>query len=238
MEDKYINNWHRVWSNRSSLESGSGTVLEKLISADGFDSPLGLMQENDWRNYVNKLANRFELAEGESIFEVGCGAGAFLYPFYEEGRNVGGIDYSKDLIQIAQSAMPLAKDSLEVKEATMFNAYPKADIVIANHVIHYFSSYKYAEDVLELMLKKVKRVISISGIPNAEMKEDSEKMRRGLLTDQEYEAKYKGLEIIYFEKEWFKRIAEKANLSVEFWGHEMPGFAQNKFRFDCILRMK
>jgi SAM-dependent methyltransferase len=238
MEDKYINNWHRVWSKRSVTESGSGTVLEKLISADGFDSPLGLMEENDWRDYVSLLAKRIQIVKDESIFEVGCGAGAFLYPFYQVGHQVSGIDYSKELVNIALESMPLDKESLQVMEATSCNAEPPYDVIFANHVIHYFPSLDYVSDVMNIIFKKVKRIIAISGIPNTSMKDESEKMRKGLLTDKEYELKYKGLEILYFDKGWFEVIAEKAGFSVEFFKHEMPGFAQNQYRFDCVFVKK
>ena len=238
MEDKYINNWHRVWSKRCMPESGQGTVLEKLISADGFDSPLGLMEEKDFRDYVSLLANRIYITKDDSIFEVGCGAEAFIYPFYEAGHQVSGIDYSKELINIALEAMPLAKESLQVIEATSCKTEPPYDVIFANHVIHYFSSLDYVSDALNIIFKKVKRVIAISGIPNASMKDESEKMRKGLLTDKQYELKYKGLEILYFDKGWFEAIAENEGFSVEFFKHEMPGFAQNQYRFDCVFVKK
>ena len=238
MEDKYINNWHRVWSKRSVPESGSGSILEKLISADGFDSPLGLMEEKDWRDYVSLLANRIQIIKDESIFEVGCGAGAFLYPFYKLGHKVSGIDYSKELINIATGAMPVAMDSLLEMEAISIKNEPQYDVIFANHVIHYFPKLDYVKDVMNIIFKKAKRVIAISGIPNAAMKNESEKMRKGLLTDEAYELKYKDLEILYFDKGWFEVIAEKSGFSVEFFKHEMPGFAQNQYRFDCVFVKK
>lgn len=219
-------------------ENGSGTVLEKLIYADGFDLPLGLMREKDWRDYVKLLAKRIQTAKEESIFEVGCGAGAFLYSFYEAGHQVSGIDYSKELVNIALEAMPLAKESLQVMEATFCKVEPPYDVIFANHVIHYFPSLDYVLDVMNIIFLKAKRVIAISGIPNAAMKNESEKMRKGLLTDEEYELKYNGLEILYFDKGWFEVIAEKAGFSVEFFKHEMPGFAQNQYRFDCVFVKK
>ena len=238
MEDKFINNWHRVWSKRGVPESGSGTVLEKLIYADGFDSPLGFMEEKDWRDYVSLLAKRIQIEKSESVFEVGCGAGAFLYPFYEAGHQISVIDYSKELVNIALEAMPLAKQSLQVMEASSCKVSPLYDVLFANHVIHYFPSLDYVSDVMNIIFNKVKRVIIISGIPNYSMKHESEKARKGLLTDKEYELKYKGLEILYFDSGWFEVIAKKAGFSVEFFKHEMPGFAQNQYRFDCVFVKK
>ncbi len=236
MKADYINNWHRIWSNRTSQQAADGSMLERLISADGFDSPLGLMAENDWRAYVALFAKRTEIVKGDSIFEVGCGAGAFLYPFYEASFEIGGIDYSRELIQIAQNAMPEKKSEFNTQEASVCQIAPRADVVVANHVIHYFYSLDYSFTVLDLMLRKAIRVVSISGIPDADKKENSEKERRGLLTAEEYEPKYRGLELLYYKKEWFSEMASAHGFDVQFFPHEMPGFAQNRFRFDCVMK--
>jgi len=235
MNTDYINNWHRIWSNRVLQETSENNVLQQLISIDGFDSPLGLMSEGDWKEYVTLFATRSGIVNGDSIFEVGCGAGAFLYPFYKTGFKIGGIDYSRDLIQIAQTVMPEKKSVLNENEACFCPIDPKVDVVIANHVIHYFPSIEYSNTVLELMLQKSRRVVSISAIPDLNLKDESENERRGLLSSEEYEQKYKGLNILYYQREWFEKLASKHGYSIHFYDHEMPGFAQNRFRFDCVM---
>lgn len=235
MGTSYINNWHRVWSNRQLSDTTEGTILEKLISIDGFDSPLGLMAENDWREYVKMFAVRVGLTSGDSIFEVGCGGGAFLYPFYESGHEIRGIDYSEELIRVAQSAMPKKKDFLKVAEASSCKSDPNEDIVIANHVIHYFPSIDYTFDVLTTMLRKASKAVAVSGIPDNQLRTNSEAARRGLLSKEEYELKYKGLDILYFEKSWFEDLAGDNGFTATFFEHSMPGFAQNPFRYDCVM---
>lgn len=235
MGTDYINNWHRIWSKRKLEDITEGTMMEKLISVDGFDSPLGLMTETDWREYVGMFVERTGIETGDSIFEVGCGGGAFLYPFYELGHEVSGIDYSEELVRVAKMAMPLRKDFIEVAEAASCDSNIQNAIVIANHVIHYFSSHEYAFDVLTIMLRKATKTVSVSGIPDAAMKSESEAARRGLLSKEEYDLKYKGLEILYFEKDWFKEIADKNGFDIKFYAHAMPGFAQNNYRFDCVM---
>jgi SAM-dependent methyltransferase len=235
METGYINNWHKIWSKRKFTDATEGTIMEKLISVDGFDSPLGLMAEADWRNYVKMFADRTGIVSGDSLFEVGCGGGAFLYPFYESGHEVSGIDYSEELVKVATMAMPLRKNYLEVAEAVECKSSYPASIVIANHVIHYFPSLAYAANVISIMLEKAIKTVSISGIPNADLRQASESARKGLLTEEEYELKYKGLEILYFEKKWFEEIAKEKGVGIKFYEHAMPGFAQNHFRYDCIM---
>lgn len=235
MKSDLINNWHRIWSNRTPQKSLEENVLQQLISADGFDTPLGVMAENDWKDYVELFTNRSGIAQDDSIFEIGCGGGAFLYPFYEAGFEVGGIDYSQELIQIAQTAMPQRKNFLHAMEASSCPIFPAVNVVIANHVIHYFPSLDYSTAVLDLMLQKALRVVSISGIPNANLKEESESTRRGLLSLEEYESKYRGLDILYYQQNWFIELATKHGFVARFFDHEMPGFAQARFRYDCVL---
>ncbi len=226
--------WHQIWSNRQKLVP-DGEVLQQLISLDGFDTPLGLMSESEWRSYVSLLAKRSGIIAGDSIFEIGCGAGAFLYPLYEQGFNVAGIDYSEVLLGVAKTAMPRHAESFSVLEAINCPASPPNDVIVANHVIHYFPSIEYFGAVLDLMLCKANRVVSISGIPNLELMKDSENSRRALLGDEEYEKKYRGLEILYFGKDWFMDYSDRYGFQAEFFDHQMPGFAQAEFRFDCVL---
>ena len=210
-------------------------VLEALIAADGFDSPLGAMEEAEWRAYIATFTRRAGIRAGDSISEVGCGCGAFLYPFHEKGHPVGGIDYSDALIGLARSVMPGRAASFEVREASAYADHPRDDVVVANHVIHYFPSIAYTKDVVTRMLRRADRVAAVSGVPTAELRAESESARRGLLTPEAYEAKYRGLEILYFDKAWFAALAADHGFTAEFFEHEMPGFAQNPFRFDCVM---
>lgn len=228
-----INNWHRVWSKRSLPSVGS--IVERLIAIDGFDSPLGYMTEADWRKYLALFTQRAGIMEGDSIFEIGCGGGALLYPFFETGYTVSGIDYSRELVEIARSMMPDRAAFLNSMEASACPTEPRTEVVVANHVIHYFPSLSYASDVVDAMLRKASRVVAVSGVPIVDLRDESELERRGLLTREEYEAKYVGLEILYYDRNWFTSLAKRHGFVAQFFDHEMPGFAQNRFRFDCVM---
>lgn len=231
-----LQNWETVWNKREISKCKDYTTLETLIMCDGFDTPLGIMKEMDWRNYIQIIHDKLKIRLNDSIFEIGCGAGAFLYPFYEKKYNIGGIDISKSLIDIAQTHMPEYKFNLLHKEAVEIQTNLKIDVILANHVFHYFPSIDYAKNVLEKMFLISNRVISITGLPNFDLKLESETFRRGLLSEDEYKIKYKGLDILYFNKEWFSKLADLNNYNCIFTNHTMPGFAQNDFRFDCILQ--
>ena len=238
MKSEYINNWHRVWNNRKLTDTNKATILEKLISIDGFDSPLGMMSESDWKKYIKLVLERYNINKEDSIFEVGCGAGAFLYTLYESGHEVSGIDYSEELIKVAKSSMPLRESYFEHKEASKCKIDPPVSVAIANHVFHYFHSHAYASDVLKIMINGAAKKVLVKGIPDLSLKKESEIMRRGLLSPKEYELKYKGLDILYFEKSWFEKIGLENQFHTQFYDHQMPGFAQNPFRFDCLMTRK
>lgn len=209
-------------------------ALQQLIELDGFDSPLGAMSENDWKTYVSVFAERCGLAVGDSIFEVGCGSGAFLFPFYQQGHPIGGIDYSEELIRVAKSFMPERRAELSVMEAKEFSEL-SVDYVFANHVIHYFSSLTDAETVITKMLRKAAKSVCVSGVPDAALRIESEQERRGILLPEEYEQKYAGLEILYYDRKFFVELAKAYSFNVRFFDHGMPGFAQNRFRYDCLM---
>ena len=86
------------------------------------------------------------LKDTDTIFEIGCGAGAFIYPFFLKGHKVGGIDYSKSMVNLAKITMPGMV--FESKDAVQFEMSCKYDIVLSNSVFQYFDSFEYAKKVI------------------------------------------------------------------------------------------
>lgn len=92
--------------------------------------------------------------------------------------------------------------------------------------------------MIELMIEKAVIAVAVLEIPDAYTKEESERVRRDILTPEEYEKKYAGLEHTYYEREWFEEIAATHGLCYDIFDHCIPNYVQNKFRFDCIIRKK
>lgn len=120
--------WKEIWNRRTGTGGGG---LEDLIKLDGFDSGAGRIEATDWRTYTAIISNKLGICNGASVFEVGCGAGAFLYALREKtDLLVGGIDYAAGLVGAARPAMP--DGCFEVLEANALEIEPQYDYVITN----------------------------------------------------------------------------------------------------------
>ncbi|MCX2574028.1 class I SAM-dependent methyltransferase [Pedobacter sandarakinus] len=227
--------WNEIWSKRQFLQEEGETTLESLIRMDGFDTPLGKLSEQDFRNYASHVIKTLDLTPNETVFEIGCGSGAFIYILYENGFDVSGIDFALPLIEIAKQKMPACAAKLQWCEAIDLKEI-NADVIIANHVFHYFPNLEYVSAVLGTILKSGGRVL-ITAMADITFKTESEAFRRGMLTAQEYEKKYDGLDILYFSKPWILNEVQKLapNRKVYFLPHKMPKFSQNEYRFDCLI---
>ena len=226
------NKWKQIWDNRNESEKYD-TVLSKLIAADGFDTGYGTITEKDWNDYIFYIANKLNITESDTIFEVGCGAGAFLFNFYKNGNIVGGIDYSNNLIKIANQYLPNGKFS--VSEALNLDVEEKFDFVISNSVFFYFPSYIYAKKVLVSMIEKSKYCIAILEVNDSNKKEESMKLRKGYLTEEEYKDRYDGLEHLYYEKDWFIDIATEYGLKIEIVQQNINNYKNNMYRYNVFL---
>ena len=228
-----MNRWKEIWAKRKLSDGYKG--LQELIYADGFDSGAGKILADDWVRYFKLIYNKLGIQRNDSIFEVGCGAGAFTYCFYELGHKVGGIDYSEELIKVAKDVM---KDmEFKASEAIDIDTAKKYDFVISNSVFHYFPDLiEYAEVVMKKMLDKCRKGIAILEIPDLALKEESEKERRGALPIGEYENKYKGLGHLYYEKDWLYELGEKYNCRVDLFSQDIKNYGNNRFRFNAIMR--
>jgi SAM-dependent methyltransferase len=233
------NSWESIWGSRSKIKLESGltpfAMLESLLKADGFDSPTGSIQASSFLKFTKDLVSKFDLDPNDSIFEIGCGAGAFLFPFYNLGYKVGGIDFSPVLIESAKSIFN--SSDFFIQDANQLNIEPKYDYLVAFSVFFYFPDYEYAQSVLERMFLKAKKGVFILDVPNMLSREECETMRRGTMDKIEYDKKYKGLNHLYYEKSFFLNKAEKFQFNeIRFENQNIENYVNNDFRFNCFFR--
>jgi ubiquinone/menaquinone biosynthesis C-methylase UbiE len=230
--------WYEIWNRRSPAKDRDLT-LEDLVALDGFDVGAGAITVDNWRKYAKITVDKLNITDGLSLFEVGCGSGAFLYAMQEICHIIpGGVDYSNNLISAAKRVMP--EGSFEACEAIKLDTNKKYDVLISHSVFQYFD-LEYANIVLEKMLKKTKqekKVISILEVPDLKFKEESEKLRRNVLTAAKYKEKYYGLQHTYYERKWFRDFAESNDLDCWIFDGYIPEYAQNQFRFNIVMSSK
>lgn len=223
--------WHAVWSRRDA--AGGGDALQRLIDLDGFDTGAGRIAAADWRAYAAAIAQQAGIVPGSTVYEIGCGAGAFLYALQELGATVSGSDYAANLVQHAREALPGA--DLQHAEAIAMPTAPSCDVVLANSVFHYFPDLGYAQAVLRRMLAKARQSVAVLEVPDLTRRDAAEAARRAHLSEAEYEARYRGLPHRYYERAWFERIAIGAGWTARCSDQCIAHYAQSAFRFNCIL---
>jgi trans-aconitate methyltransferase len=226
-----MNKWRDIWNKRKLPDKSS--LLQSLIAADGFDSGAGEVLQENWLHYVDWVIKVLEITKTDSIFELGCGSGAFLYPFWERGYKINGADRSKALIDIAKNVM--SDVPFSVCDANEITSDEKYDFTISNGVFHYFPDLQYAEQVLFKMLEKAIKKVMICDIPNLATKEQAEEYRRNELSEGEYEAKYKGLEHLYYSKGWFQEKLSKHKCHFEIFDQNINDYGNNDFRFNVVI---
>ena len=80
------NSWEKVFNNDERI---SKHVFELLVKLDGNEIS-DSFSSKDWLDYIKNLYSLLKIKKRDSIFEFGCGCGAFLYPHYIRGGKVGG----------------------------------------------------------------------------------------------------------------------------------------------------
>ncbi|CAB4686840.1 unannotated protein [freshwater metagenome] len=201
--------WDEVWERRTL--DAEKPLLAALLAADGLDTGFGDVREDAWREATARWVDELGLSEGDSVFEVGCGAGAFLYALREHGIRVSGIDRSSTLIGYARDVMPEA--TFAVADAADFDLGEQADIVVAFGVFMYFPELDYATGVLERMVAKARRAVAVIDVPDKA--HEAEALARRIATvggEDAYRERYAGLDHLYYDRAWFANAMSRAGI--------------------------
>lgn len=224
--------WTEIWAART-LDAGKTSLLERLMEADGLDTGFGSVTEAAWREFVMRTAGTLGLGRGSRVFEVGCGAGAFLYPLYEAGCSVGGLDQSAALIRYATEAMP--DGQWTQGDASTLDPAEGWDVVVACGVFMYFADPGYARGVIARMAAKATRAVAILDVPDAAVRDSAMAFRRGAMGEAEYAAKYRGLDHQFYERSWMERmLIEVGATGVRIEDQRVTGYQNARFRFNAF----
>ena len=198
-----MNSWKDIWSNR---QPGRCYDLADLIKLNGFDSNGTAFNAHNWIEYVESFKAMIPIKPYDSVFEFGCGCGAFLKPLYDNGHDVGGVDYSEVLISVAKVSM--ANAELQLQNVDKPCGAKPYDIVMSHSVFQYFESLEYASLVSRNMLAKSSKKVAILDIPNKQLQEASERARSNVPVDHGSRKSQNNVQHLYYEKRWFEQISK------------------------------
>jgi len=223
--------WSAVWERRT-LDRGAST-LEALMRADGLDTGFGNVSEAAWRAFSERVGDRLGVGAGTRVFEVGCGAGAFLWPLAQRGASVAGLDGSATLVGYAREAMPdgrfVQSDARDLDTTETF------DVVLACGVFMYFPHESYAAEVVAKMAAKSTRALAILDVPDRATRDAALAHRRGTLGPEEYAKKYAGLDHLFLDRAWLETQVKSAGFThVATEDQRVDGYANAAFRFNVF----
>jgi len=226
--------WSALWQDRRPPTGDPGaSLLRQLLDADGFDSGFARLEERAWQNFSSELAATLEISAGESVYEVGCGAGALIHGLYNAGHPIGGLDCSPALIELARTIHPEA--AFTVADAADLDPSEQADVVLSMGLFLYFPSHEYAERVLDLVVAKARRAVAILDLPDLATRDaaiaERERVAGGAAA---YAERYAGLDHQYYDRDWVARALSDRGLSrVETRGQMIANYGNAPFRFNA-----
>jgi len=228
-------NWYKIW-NKKKLDLLEIKNLEELIKINGFDTGVGGYSVQEWLIMINSFIKIMNLKSNSDIYEIGCGAGTFLYSIKQIiDVNCYGIDYSKSLINIAKN---LLKDSeFIVSEAKLMPSFQKQfDIIFAHSVFHYFPNENYALEVIKKAYKLLKPGggFCLLDLNDKNHEKESLNMRMNSFSnDQEYKKFYKGLDHLFICKKKLELNLIKLGFKdIVFFDMGTKGNLIRKYRFN------
>lgn len=237
------NHWKAIWDRKASdtvdiLKQSDFELFCYLKRQNGFDVNV----KNEEKYYVsfykawedlNLKLTKICKKEIESVYEIGCGSGVNLFLFSKKYKvmRVGGIDYSERLIKLAGKVVN--SEDLICGEADSITTEPKYDAVISESVFQYFSSLKYAEAVLRKMICKSNLVTYLGDMHDEEKKDEWLENRRRSMKN--YDEIYKGLDKMFYRRDWIEKIACDYGKKVMFTKTENDEYWNSKYTYNCFI---
>lgn len=111
--------------------------------------------------FFTLINNFIDMNKIKNVFEVGCGAGGILYPFFKAGKNVAGCDFGEKYLSYGQSKGL----NLYLGEITDTHIEKESqDLIILSHVMEHFNNpIKSVNDILEYISPEKYLLVEVPG---------------------------------------------------------------------------
>lgn len=115
--------------------------------ANDYDRTVQLSEENNeypfagYKEMLNRIFNEAMQKEESAILDIGFGTGILTAKLYDHGHLIDGIDFSEEMIVIAQEKMPKAR----LIQADITNGLPEPiagssyDTIISTYALHHLT---------------------------------------------------------------------------------------------------
>lgn len=228
--------WHDVWQAKGEanpvIDRRSADVLDRLMEMNGYFSPTSTTALSDHEVQLRYVVDALAVRPTDSVYEVGCGAGALLYWLSDKCGTVGGCDFAGSLLKQARAALPDDAE-LDECEANSIDAFPRYDVVVSNGVFIYFPDEAYARRTLDLMIAKARRAIGVLDVNDAALRDESEAVRRARQAGRP--ERYDGLNQLYLGTGFFEDAADRHGLRCHIERSTTPHSDNARFRYHVSL---
>ncbi len=231
-----MTSWQDVWTRKAGAHESGDFSLAALMELDGYDISCSAVTTNDFITFAGLLMEKLELSKGNSMLEIGCGAGALCKAVADRGINISGVDYTQGLVDICKKAIP--RGTFIAAEAAEFSM-PKKDFdaVVSHSVFHYFPSSDYALKAFRRMVEHTRPggIIALTDMHDARLEEEHENRRREMIGEEEYNRLYKELSHSFFDPAIFQELAE--DICSEHWLEDQFLKSESgQFKFNFFAR--
>lgn len=227
--------WDEIWASRTVVDSPPGDPIDCALRLNGYDSEIsGNPTARDFADLVRAWGAMVPIRPDESVFELGCGAGAFL----ESAVRVlgltraAGCDLSPSLVEAGRRLFPHL--DLSVGSGATMPTEPRFDHCASFGVFIYFPDLAYARNVVARLKAKAHRSVSIFDVPDARTRDACESFRRQAYGDARYETDYRGLDHLYLERSWMASQFEPDDWQVTIEDQSLSGYANAPYRFNVV----
>ena len=127
--------------------------------ANHYDETVQLSEENNlypfagYKKILNTIFNEVMQTKKSKVLDIGFGTGVLTNKLYENGHMIDGIDFSNEMIAIAQEKMP----SAHLMEWDISNGLPnkiktnKYDSIISTYTLHHLTDEEKIQFIKSLL---------------------------------------------------------------------------------------
>ena len=227
--------WKKIWNKNAKQIKPKN--LNDLLKLNGHSSATSEINRNKWRKYTNYFIKKYNIRQNQSVLEIGCGCGAFLYFFSKKRIKCFGIDNSKELIRVAKKFFK--NSNFYVGEANNLSQIKnkKIDFVFVNSVFQYFKNLKYAKQVLDQIMRisHLNTKIIILDVPDIKKYSLWQKSAIRKIGLTNFKKTYKNLKHKFYEKKFFYNYASSNKLNISISNQTLIKKENSKFRFNIFL---